>query len=93
MAKNYTSTTEQNQKQFNGAVEKIVADQTARLEAAVAEVSKLQSKASAQVNLFVEGATRVAHEQVAFAEQMTGEWRKLVLAATRSAADLFAHKA
>jgi hypothetical protein len=75
------------------AVEKLIAEQSARLEAALAEIGKLQSKGVAQINEFVEGATRVAHEQLAFAEQLGGEWRKLVLSATRSAADLFAPKA
>jgi len=75
------------------AVEKLIAEQTARFETAVAELTKLQSKSVEQVNQFVEGATRVAHEQIAFAEQIGGEWRKLVLAATRNAADLFAPKA
>jgi methyl-accepting chemotaxis protein len=75
------------------AVEKLVADQTARIEAAVEEMGKLQSKGVAQVNQFIEGYTRVAQEQIAFAEQIGGEWRKLVLAATRNAADLFAPKA
>jgi len=75
------------------AVEKLISEQTARFEAAVAEMNKLQSKSVAQINEFVEGATRVAHEQIAFAEQLGGEWRKLVLAATRNAADLFAPKA
>jgi hypothetical protein len=86
-------TVHETHKQFNGAVEKIVAEQTARFEAAVAEVAKLQTKAAAQANLFIEGATRIANEQIAFAEQMGGEWRKLVLAATRGAADAFAPKA
>jgi hypothetical protein len=53
----------------------------------------LQSKGVAQANQFIEGYTRVAQEQIAFAEQLGGEWRKLVLAATRNAADLFAPKA
>jgi hypothetical protein len=75
------------------AVEKIIGDQTARFEAAVAELGKLQSKSVDQLNAFVEGATRVAHEQIAFAEQLGGEWRKLVLAATRNAAELLTPKA
>jgi hypothetical protein len=82
----------QTQKTIPG-VEKIIAEQTARFEAAVAELGKLQSKGAAQVNLLVEGATRVAHEQIAFAEQLGGEFRKLMLAATRSAADLLTPKA
>ena len=75
------------------AVEKSIAEQTARYEASVAELGKLQSKSVAQVNELVEGATRVAKEQFAFAEQLGGEWCKLVLGATRSAADLFKPKA
>ena len=75
------------------AVEKLVADHTARIEAAVEEMGKLQSKGVAQVNQFIEGYTRVAQEQITFAEQIGGEWRKLVLAATKNAADLFAPKA
>ena len=74
-------------------VEKLIAEQTARFEAAVAELARLQSKGVAQMSELVEGANRVAHEQIAFAEQIGGEWRKLVLAATRSAADLFTPKA
>jgi hypothetical protein len=80
-------------KYTNSAVEKLIAEQTARFEAAMTEIGNLQSKAAAQVNVMVEGATRVAHEQIAFAEQLGGEWRKLVLSATRGAADLFAPKA
>ncbi|TMA74165.1 MAG: hypothetical protein E6J67_13540 [Deltaproteobacteria bacterium] len=54
-------------------MEKLIAEQTARFEAAVAELARLQSKSVAQMNELVEG--------------------KLVLAATRSAADLFTPKA
>jgi hypothetical protein len=75
------------------AVEKFVSEQTARYEAAVEEIGKLQSKGVAQLNQFVEGYTRVAQEQLAFAEQIGNEWRKLVLAATKNAAELFAPKA
>ena len=74
-------------------VEKLIAEQTARFEAAVAELARLQSKSAAQINEFVEGANRVAHEQIAFAEQVGSEWRKLVLAATRSATELLTPKA
>jgi len=75
------------------AVEKLVAEQTARFEAAVEEMGKLQSKSVAQVNQFIEGYTRVAQEQITFAEQIGGEWRKLVLAATKNATELFVPKA
>jgi hypothetical protein len=75
------------------AVEKLISEQTARYEAAVEEFGKLQSKSVAQLNQFVEGYTRAAQEQLAFAEQIGNEWRKLVLAATKNAAELFAPKA
>jgi hypothetical protein len=84
---------DQAQKYGTAAVEKIIAEQTTRFEAALTEMGKLQGNTAAQVNLFVEGATRVAHEQIAFAEQLGGEWRKLLLAATHGTADLFAPKA
>ena len=76
----------------NGA-EKLIAEQTARFEAAVADLGKLQTKGIAQAQAYFENATRVAQEQIAFAEQLGGEWRKIVLAATRSAGELFTPKA
>ena len=78
---------------LTNGVEKAVSEQTARFETAVAELGKLQTKGIAQAQTFFENATRVTQEQVAFAEQLGGEWRKLVLAATRSAGELFAPKA
>ena len=74
-------------------VEKVIADQTARFETAVAELGKLQTKGIAQAQTYFENATRVTQEQIAFAEQLGGEWRKIVLAATKSASELFAPKA
>jgi hypothetical protein len=79
--------------QVTNAVEKAIAEQAARYETAVAEIGKLQSKGIAQANAFVESVTRAAQEQISFAEQLGGEWRKLVLAATKSAAGIFAPKA
>lgn len=79
--------------QVAGAVEKVIADQAARYEIAVTELGKLQSKGLAQANAVFESITRAGQEQIAFAEQLGGEWRKLVLAATRSAAGIFATKA
>jgi len=71
------------------AVEKLIAEQTARFEAAVAEINKLQSKSVARSTSSWR-ARPACPEQIAFAEQLGGEWRKLVLSATRNAADLFA---
>ena len=86
-------TTQTTQSKTNNPVEKLIADQTARFEAAVAELGKLQTKGIAQAQAYFENATRVAQEQIAFTEQLGGEWRKIVLAATHSAAELLAPKA
>jgi hypothetical protein len=83
---------EQNQTRSIPALDKVVTEQAARFEAAFAEVAKLQSKGVAQMTELVEKATKVAQEQIAFAEQVGGEWRKIVLAASRNAAELFAPK-
>ncbi|HEY4886829.1 MAG TPA: hypothetical protein VII08_24615 [Myxococcales bacterium] len=79
--------------QVTNAVEKVISEQASRLESAVSEMNKLQSKGLEQVNALVENVSRAAKEQIAFAEQMGGEWRKLVLAATKNATELFAPKA
>ena len=79
--------------QIGNAVEKAVSEQASRVETAVSELSKLQSKGLEQAAAFIESATRTAKEQIAFAEQMGGEWRKLMLAATRNASEIFAPKA
>jgi methyl-accepting chemotaxis protein len=75
------------------AVEKVISEQASRFETAISEMNKLQSKGLEQVNALVENVSRAAKEQIAFAEQMGGEWRKLVLAATKNATELFAPKA
>jgi hypothetical protein len=79
--------------QVTNAVEKAISEQATRFESAVGELNKLQSKGLEQVSVLVETASRAAKEQIAFAEQIGGEWRKLVLAATKNASELFAHKA
>ena len=78
---------------LTNGVEKVIAEQTARFETAVADLGKLQTKSIAQAQAFFENATRVTQEQIAFGEQLGSEWRKIMLAATRSAGELFAPKA
>jgi len=79
--------------QVTNAVEKVIAEQASRFETAMNELNKAQSKGLEQVSALVESASRTAKEQIAFAEQIGGEWRKLVLAATKNAAELFTPKA
>jgi len=74
-------------------VEKVMSEQSSRFESAVSEMNKLQSKGLEQASALVESVTRAAKEQIAFAEQIGGEWRKLMLAATKNAAELFTPKA
>lgn len=79
--------------QVTNAVEKVISEQASRFETVVTEMNKLQSKGLEQVNALVESVSRTAKEQIAFAEQIGGEWRKLMLAATKNATELFAPKA
>jgi hypothetical protein len=74
-------------------MESQMAELKTQVEDAVAELTKLQGKAIAQANALFEEATRVAREQIAFAEQLGSEWRKLVLASAKSASEMFAPKA
>src|SRR3979411_2237508 len=60
------------------AFERATNEQPPRFDRAVAELSKLQSKGIAQATALIEGAARVAQEQVAFAEQPGGEGRNTV---------------
>jgi hypothetical protein len=79
--------------QAANSLEKAIAEGTSRFETAVAELAKLQGKGIAQASAFFEDASRVAREQIAFAEQLGSEWRKVVLASAKSASEIFATKA
>jgi len=75
------------------SIEKAIADQTGRYESAVGELMKIQSKSIAQAQTLFEDVARIAREQIAFAEELGGEWRKLWLTSAKSAGEFFAHKA
>jgi hypothetical protein len=79
--------------QVTNAVEKVISEQASRFETAMSELNKAQSKGLEQVSALFESVSRAAKEQIVFAEQIGGEWRKLMLAATKNATELFAHKA
>jgi len=79
--------------QVTSAVEKAVADMGARFETAVGEMNKLQAKGLEGASAVLESAARMTQEQIAFAEKMGGEWRKLVLAATKNATEFLTPKA
>ena len=79
--------------QVTNAVEKAISEHASRVETAVSELNKLQNKTLEQVSALVESSSRAAKEQMAFAEQIGGEFRKLMLAATRSATEFLTPKA
>ena len=88
-----TQPTQTKVEQVTSKVEKVVATVGARIQTAVGELEALQAKSLAQATTFAETVTRASHEQLAFAEQVGSEWRKLVLGATRAATQLFTPKA
>jgi hypothetical protein len=73
-------------------VQKAVTEQASRFEAAVDEVHKLQAEGLAQTGQLIGNMVRLANDQFTFAQQLAGEWQKLVLRATRSAAEAFTPK-
>jgi len=79
-------------KVING-VERVMSEQASRFETTMNEMNKLQSKGLEQATALMECVSRAAREQIAFAEQIGGEWRKLVQAATKNATELCAPKA
>ena len=78
--------------QVTSSIEKVIAEQTSNVEVAIGEAKKLQTESINQAGAFLQSAVRMGKDQLAFAEEITGEWRKLVLGATRNAAELFAPK-
>lgn len=82
-----------NVEQVASTIEKKVAEQAARIETGIGELAKLQAKSLAQATAFFEDAARLTREQVAFVEQLGGEWKKLLMASTKNAAELFTHRA
>jgi len=79
--------------QVTNAVEKAVTDAGSFFESAMGELNKLQAKGLENASVVLDSAARVTKEQIAFAEQLGGEWRKMVLTATKNAAELLKPKA
>ncbi len=82
----------ENTKKFDpvaDTVKNALSDAGEQVRSTIHEVEKLREKGIEQTRSLVETAARMTQEQIAFAEQMGAEWRKLMLAATRSATELF----
>lgn len=87
MSENTTNATKT--QQVTEAFKNVLSGLGERAQAAVGELNKIQNKAMEQASTLADTAARATQEQIAFAEQMGTEWRKLMLAATRSATSLF----
>jgi hypothetical protein len=76
--------------QFTTEWTKLVADQVARMESGLGELTKLENKTVAQAVNGFEEAGRYAKESLAIAEKATAEWRRLMLEATKRVAAIVA---
>ena len=74
--------------QFNEVWQKAVSTQVANLESFYEQLAKAQSNAIAQITALLDEATRVAKQSVAYADQISEQWRKLTVEAARRSADL-----
>lgn len=74
--------------QINEVWQKAVANQVTNLESFYDQLAKFQSNGVAQITSYLEEATRVAKQSVAYADQIAEQWRKLALEAARRGADL-----
>jgi hypothetical protein len=74
--------------QFGNEWFKLVAEQTTRVTAALAEFENIQKRGLAQAATFVDEAGRVAKESLATAEQLSAQWRRAMQDATQRSLEL-----
>jgi len=75
--------------QVRDAWKKMVDDQVARMELAYAEMARVQEQALAQNRQAVDEMAKLSRESLDYVGQLSAEWRKLTLEATKSAVGLF----
>jgi hypothetical protein len=78
--------------QFGAEWLKLVADQTNRFTAALAEAEKYEKQGVAQVVSAVDEAGRVAKEAINAGEQLSAQWRKAMSEAAQRTLDLVTPK-
>jgi len=71
-----------------GAWQKMLADSVARMELAGAEVARMQEQALEQNRHAIDEMAKLGKDSVDYVGQLSAEWRKLTLDATRKAAEL-----
>jgi hypothetical protein len=64
-------------------VKKLLEDQLGRIESMSAEAAKLEERAQSDAKTFVEEWSRLASASFGYAAQLSAEWRKLSMEATK----------
>ena len=75
-------TTSQTQ-QTTEAFKKMLTDQIARLEAMQAEAAKMEEKTANDAQAWIDEWAKLARESMTYATQISAEWRKMSLEATK----------
>jgi hypothetical protein len=78
--------------QFGSEWVKLVADQTTRFTAALAEAEKFEKQGIAQAVSAVDEAGRVAKEAINAGEQISAQWRKVIAEGAQRTLDLLSPK-
>ena len=80
---------EKNSQSHNsGAWKRMVDEQTGRVESLYAEVAKLEDKGIERMHAAVEESARLMKDTFTWYGELSSEWRKVTLDATRRAAEL-----
>lgn len=72
--------------------QKSIEEQTARVEAAWAELGKLETRGADQARTLLDEWTRLGRESLAYGADLQGAWRKASLDATKRALEMIAPK-
>ena len=81
---------EKNSQSHNNATWKRMVDEsTGRIESFYAELSKAEDKGVSQMNAAIDESARLMKDSFAWYAELSAEWRKMTLDATRRSAELF----
>jgi hypothetical protein len=82
---------EKNSQPHNNATWKRMVDEnTGRIESFYAEMAKVEDKGVHQMNAAIDESARLMKDSFAWYAELSAEWRKMALDATRRSAELFA---
>ena len=82
------SQTQQIQDMFS----KAATEHVGRVEAACAEAGRLESKGAEQARVLIDECARLARESMSYSMQLSDEWRKLAVEATRRTFEMMTPK-